>query len=293
MATASVMFNKQVQADFNIGNLYQLVYDNTWTVDKMLELTAGIAADLNGNGEVDINDRFGILSQNDYTYFMLHGADTRYCAKDEDDLPVFSFGTERDIAVSNKIVDVMTDHANFYNGHTDGGDYRQMFAANQGLFFIERLSLINDLRNMEADFGVLPIPKFEETQKNYGHSVSKHTTGLMCVPLSLSDPDRTGFFLEALASESKYTLLPAYYDIALKDKYTRDAESTDMLDLTSRAGSISRILRFGGSPTNTSISVRFGHRKFASMVASSQKAVDAGIKRVVKLLTATPDKNNI
>ena len=41
----------------------------------------------------------------------------------------------------------------------------------------------------------------------------------------------TGAVLEAMASESHTGVIPAYYDITLRTKVTRDAESEAMLDL--------------------------------------------------------------
>ena len=42
---------------------------------------------------------------------------------------------------------------------------------------------------------------------------------------------KTGLILEALVYESRYTLLPAYYDINLKSKMARDEESSAMIDI--------------------------------------------------------------
>ena len=54
--------------------------------------------------------------------------------------------------------------------------------------------------------------------------------GLMSVPAAASNLERTGTILEALAAESYYTLTPAYYEVALKTKGSRDDASAEMLD---------------------------------------------------------------
>ena len=41
----------------------------------------------------------------------------------------------------------------------------------------------------------------------------------------------TGAVIETLMCESVNTVLPAYYEIMLKGKYSRDEESSEMLDL--------------------------------------------------------------
>lgn len=55
---------------------------------------------------------------------------------------------------------------------------------------------------------------------------------LFCIPVSCVDPDFSGFMLEALSAEATDTSLKAYYDISCKTKYTYDADSAEMLDLT-------------------------------------------------------------
>ena len=53
----------------------------------------------------------------------------------------------------------------------------------------------------------------------------------MSVPKTNSDLERTGIILEALARESSDTVIPAYYDVTLKNKLLRDDDSVKMLDI--------------------------------------------------------------
>jgi hypothetical protein len=87
------------------------------------------------------------------------------------------------------------------------------------------------LRTMETDFGIIPPPKFDEAQENYHVSVDAWCTSAVSIPLTVPSIETTGLILEALTFESRYTLLPAYYDINLKTKFARDDESKEMIDL--------------------------------------------------------------
>jgi hypothetical protein len=58
-----------------------------------------------------------------------------------------------------------------------------------------------------------------------------HHACALSIPVTTGDIDRTTIIMEALAAESKYTLQPAYYEISLKTKHSRDDESAEMLDL--------------------------------------------------------------
>lgn len=87
---------------------------------------------------------------------------------------------------------------------------------------------ISSLRNMDADFGILPYPKYDEAQKDYLARIEGiELTG---VPVT-ADTEFVSAIMEAMASESATTVVPAYYDVALKTKMTRDNDSAEMLDI--------------------------------------------------------------
>ncbi|MBQ7983158.1 MAG: hypothetical protein IJ302_06300, partial [Clostridia bacterium] len=167
------------------------------------------------------------------------GAGGTFLSRDENGNLYDSFNSDHNIAVVQKLQELMTDTDNFYNHHsgtqdlksTDDNEYRDLFSDGHGLFFWSRMDEVTTLRSMETDFGILPTPKYDETQEEYISFVSQHITGLMSIPSTASDLERTGVILEALAAESYYTLTPAYYDVALKSKASRDDESAEMLDI--------------------------------------------------------------
>jgi len=82
---------------------------------------------------------------------------------------------------------------------------------------------------MENDFGILPIPKFDEQQPY--HIASTGLPHVMCIPVTTSDLERTGIILEALNAESRLTTLTVYYDTMLVTQVARDEESGEMLDI--------------------------------------------------------------
>ena len=83
---------------------------------------------------------------------------------------------------------------------------------------------LSQFRASEVIFGIVPGPKFDETQDRYYTSYSTYNLGVMAVPATAGDPARTGTVLEAMAAASVDTLSPAYYDICLNGKYIRDDE---------------------------------------------------------------------
>ncbi|MBE6657717.1 MAG: hypothetical protein E7604_04645 [Ruminococcaceae bacterium] len=238
-ATAGILFNKQEAQNHDMEDPYQLVRDGKWTMDKMKEMYSDVTTDINGDGKMGPDDLWGFLGGTDVASCFYIGGGGTIVSRDADGVLYDSFGTEKNFAIVEKVQGLMTDTDSFYNHHlgtqdvpvTDDNQYRDLFSDGHGLFFWSRMDEVTTLRGMETDFGILPTPKYDESQENYISFVSQHITGLMSIPATASDLSRTGVILEALAAESHYTLTPAYYEVALKSKASRDDESAEMLDI--------------------------------------------------------------
>ena len=106
-----------------------------------------------------------------------------------------------------------------------------MFANDQALFFMQLLDLVTYFRDMQTDFGILPLPKLDEEQDRYYSTIGSWHSVFLCAPSVQADAERTGAILEALAYESYKTVTPAYYEKTLVGKYIRDDESREMVDI--------------------------------------------------------------
>lgn len=236
-ATAAMIFSKVDQEKYGIEDLYQVVREGKWTIDKVIEIADATDDDLDGNGEMTPDDHFGFIGARDVMESFYYGSGEQHATKDESGTLGFSFGTERDFDICTKIVDMM-NQPYFVNSHTwDSSKFtdsmRTLFSQGAGTFLWIRLADVTTLRECDIDFGVLPIPKYEESQSDYYSMVSRHSTGLMTVPISVKGDklDELGVVLEALAAESHYTLIPEYIETSLKTKHSRDAESGEMIDI--------------------------------------------------------------
>jgi hypothetical protein len=83
-------------------------------------------------------------------------------------------------------------------------------------------------RSAEIQYGLLPYPKYDENQKEYRSFANDE---FFVVPTTAADPSRTGLVIEAMAAEGYKQIYPAYYEIALKNKYMHDDESVQILDI--------------------------------------------------------------
>ena len=241
-ATWILMFNKKVQKDHGIDDLYQLIKNGGWTMDKMLEMMKSVAKDINGDGKMDDTDQWGLVSQYRNSLAFYNGAG-EYLSKvnPATGYPEITMYNNRTIDICEKIFELQADknitinadeYISKYPGDRVWDDMQLVvFNTDRALFYYAGMNRVTLLRDMETDFGIIPPPKYDDNQSEYYPSVEMGCTSSVAIPVTVTDKDRTGIIVEALCAESQYTLLPAYYDISLKTKFARDNESSEMLDL--------------------------------------------------------------
>lgn len=230
-----LLFNKDLISDFDLENPYNLVTSGNWTFDKYAEMVKQVGSDIDGNGVMDENDMYGLVSMVKYVlpcFWVAAGVET--VTKTNDGLPQFTLiGDEKFASVIEKIFNITYDNDSWYKNTSDRNNYStvndKIFMSNHTLFFNSTFKMIEDMRSMETDFGIIPYPKYTESQADY------YTRMEGCfpfiVPITVSDPATTGAIIEAMACESMKYIIPAYYEVSLKSKYTRDEESSKMLDI--------------------------------------------------------------
>ena len=236
----SCMFiNKTVLNDhagalkLDIEELYQLILDQKWTLDTMYTLAHSVYEDTNGNGVCDNEDVFGcgtITSNLSWHTFIDAGG--RFTKYDEEGTPVYCVEDEKNINIMEKLTTMHND-PNFYYAEpsTEGlGELVTMLSKDQLLFKVGFFSDFEKLRDMESEYGILPCPKYDESQEKY-LSLIHDQASMFIVPSSCEDVEFSCLVLEAIASESYRTVTPAFYETALKNKYVRDSVSAQIVDI--------------------------------------------------------------
>jgi len=248
--TDVLFFNKQLIADLGLENPYNLVKDGIWTYDKFFDLSRAAVSDIDGDGIMTDADRYGIVSE-DSTMFrnFWESSGIQSIVKDSDDMFVLNIdGNEKLQSILDKAYQNLfggekiyfaagKDKAATLKPRNDDGNQDislQQFENNLALFYAGMLIRTARMRAMETDFGIIPYPKYDESQSRY---YARSGGGWpKVVPVHALNPERTSVILEALAAESKNTTVPAFKEINLKTKMARDDDSADMLDLIFDSG---------------------------------------------------------
>ncbi len=285
-ATYAVFFNKQLISDNGLENPYTLVQNGTWTMDKVQEMGAAFASDSNGDGKMTKkDDNFGL-------YVLQNQVETLYTSSGEKIIQnaadgTFSFhaGDDRSLRVLESIYSLYANKDVVCKGDTvETGE--SMFSEGRLLFLLGTMNNVVSMREMETDFGILPTPKADVEQAEYYSYMNTWASSCAAIPVSCADIEKSSVLMEALASYSRDYYTPAYYEVTLKGKYSRDTESLAMLDLIyeRRTADLGNLFNIGGVLSGATQLVNSGKNSFASMIESKAAAVDQELAELNEML---------
>lgn len=233
----AVFFNKKLIEDNGLADPYQIVLDGKWTMDKLEEMTSNMYIDLNGNGERDKEDQFGmVLANGNFVNQFARGFNVSLIQVNNGQ-PEIMLDSEKVTQFFEKMMSSLYNNVNHVGegdkanivptAHTDE---QYMFTSDKILFLPATLSYTDAFRDMTSDYGIIPLPKWNEAQDDYLTS-STDGCSMFFVPISSRDIEATSAVLEAMSALSSTTVKHAYYEVVLKTKYSRDDVSHVMLDL--------------------------------------------------------------
>lgn len=283
-------FNKQLAENYQLEDIYQLVRDGEWTIDKCIEMSKGKWVDNNNDDWPDVVDTFGYISDipntmdNWYSHF---------------DIPVTKIDENGDVIIDcdvGKMTNILTKMIEFKNtddfhfeymtsGDTvDENPLDKIFKEGRALFYPTSLQRAQMFRSMEVDFGIIPCPKWDTNQENYQTS-SDISHSVAVVPADAPNLSKTGAVFDTLTAISSEKVIPAYYDQALTFKYTRDEESAEMLDIIRDGFTISfgmfytETLDCGGIFRNLMAN---DNPNFASFYASNKRGYERKLSQLLE-----------
>jgi len=250
--TYAMFFNPTLLANygFNAEDLYDYVVDGTWTFDKFITISKDIYADQNLNNERDEEDIFGFMHEEG----AWHGMDAwpfafghEYSSYDVNsgELTIF-YATDTMVAADAKMREYLQSAGVFTRSWAD--DELEFFVNGSVAFVIRTLNdCFGDLRVME-DYGVIPIPKFNEAQESYYTTINREHN-MMTIPYTVQEDslEFIGTIVEALSCESYRSVFPTYFDSALKGRYAKVPQVAKMMDYIEQGRKIDVIQLFGES----------------------------------------------
>ncbi|MCI8387901.1 MAG: hypothetical protein HFE63_05480 [Clostridiales bacterium] len=228
-----VYFNKRIFDNYGLENPYDLVRSGDWTLDKMIELGTATGND-GGDGVYDYKtDEMGTVAERIVLEKLSIGTDVSAYSKDNNGVITANDLTEKYISVYEKLYNFVYSNDNVVSLNThdsqtyDTGTY---FGEGRFALMINFLKMTEMIRDMNDDFGIVPMPKYDKEQDKYLSSLGT-SISVFLVPKTARDIPLTSKVMEALCYYSYMDVTPKYYEVALKEKYSRDDDIKEMLTI--------------------------------------------------------------
>lgn len=230
------MFNKELRTEYQIANPYETVKAGDWTLEYFNSVVSQLATE-NGDGKWDENDTYGFSTPGSIGNTFFYGAGLKYVENSRDmDVPELVLDKKMEQALN--VLDmarsiIQENNSTYVAPHGSEGVSRDVFIQGRSLFYCEAASYLRGLNaNMEREYGVVPVPKYNKEQANY--TTWRHSIGsTLSIPTTVAKGDMEQFsmVLETYALLSQKLVRPAYYDTMLTTRNVQDVESSEMLDL--------------------------------------------------------------
>ena len=240
-----IFFNKARLRDYNMDEPYQAVFDHKWTLDSLISQTKDVFEDINGDGVADRNDFYGYISHRSQNGFLVSFEMPVLKRTNDDSLLQIDIYSDKMISLVEKVFDWYFGEKGTFiingndpdTGHNETQWQADLFADGRSLYAFSLLNMAaSTFRLSDVEYGILPFPLWDEKQADY---ITFSSGLLMCVPVTTQNIDRTGVIIEAMSSEGYKQVIPAYFETALKDKFTFDTESGQVLDIINNSRAIS------------------------------------------------------
>lgn len=280
----AIFYNQDIADAYNLEDIYTIVDEGKWTKDKMNELASIVQKDLNGDGLKDADDQFGMA------YDLMGGCDQflwffgkQICTRQSDGSVKDTYYDEKLVDVLQWLYDFSCNNPAVYTEAAWGVSYN-LFSSGHSMMGVCGIGTGLSLRDSDINYSILPPPKWDEDQENY-ISVAEGNSDGTAVVQTVQDVERAGVIAEALTAEGWKTMLPAYYETALKFKGTRDEKSIEILDMIVDNTIYDFGYIFGGSsPANagfyTHEVLKKGSPDIASHYTSNRNAYEGNLQKM-------------
>ncbi len=232
VAAGIFMLNRDLLKDLNgLPDLYDSVKNGTWTMEQMLVCGQAALSDLDGNGTYDDKDRYGLLAETMTAETLVMGAGQYYMKNEGGELHI-TIGDENMYDLLKEVENLMIDPSTLFNDDSRM-DFNHIISSGNYLFRQATTSVLEEYRDFGYDYGVLPVPKYTESQAEYYSYANPWVTDSPMIPVSVSPSALTfvGDITNAYAAYGYDHIRPAIFESVLKHRDARDEATAEIIDL--------------------------------------------------------------
>ena len=299
-----IAYNKDIIND-HLGDQptpYKLVEKGEWTMEKLYQMVM--------DTQIDGEERYGVGSWINFASAMLAASDIQLVVKDETSGLVATSVDDRFVTIYRNLLEKFFESNG--KGQTNAirttydsqsylnGNFPEEIANFQGLFNAGKATFmagtVGDMRtylpSSEIKYGIIPLPKYEESQDEYISYV--YEGAAYCgIPAAVKADDlqRVCTIMEWLGGHSYDSYRPVYYDVVLDGRVAKDPDAAKMLDIIFGATEdgktyieLSNVLKISTSTTIQGC-ISDANSSIKSRINSTKELVDDQLSKIVIFYT--------
>ena len=215
---------------------------------------------------------------------LLYGMEAHMIDKDDDDKMVFAADNEHFIDCATKLTEIFSVPGQYLNANDDDGfSYNlNIFPSARAFFLGGELKDAQVFREMEDEFGVLPLPKYDESQSRYFTTLDFQMM-TFAIPYTQSAPEDAALLLDAMSFETNEKILDVFLGNRIEQKGLRNEDSIEMLHIVYDGLGIDlgeAFDLFGTLSSTIKDNIPQGISDFASLIERNKKPI---VKQMNKL----------
>ena len=282
MAVNMLMFNKDMINSMHMESPYTLVHENRWTLDQIASMAKQATYDT-GDGTMGPEDNWGLWIGSGGG-ILQSGFQQPMTALNSEGVPELMLEREDYVNAASRLYEAIFQTSICFDPGAATELRDEMFADNRLLFYWIITCQLNRYRNMDTEFGIVPMPKLDSAQENYSGSVNQHFFSSYLVPSFNSDLDRTGVIMEVMGGFSTDTVYETLFDTMLgyDSKLLRDNDSKEMLDIIFSTKLYSyNLIGLGDGIGKVYSMEEWGSFMYESVLDTYKRGANAALKKII------------
>lgn len=231
-----------IDHNMDIQTLYNAVSNKQWTLEYQAQLAQQLYDDNDGVSSKSEGDTFGFVTNGDQIGVDPYWSSCKLkiLSKNADGDYQWAVDVARLENAVGKINALVWGDGSWSVKHGSNDGEQQEIAK----IFVEGRAAMTTLRVFEAEsavfreapkdfeYSILPIPMLDENQKEYySYAHDQFTAFGVPAPVKKDRLEMIGATLTVFGAESYRTVMPAFYETALKGRYLKNPESAAMMDI--------------------------------------------------------------
>ena len=228
----AIFYNKTMAEAYGLPDMLELVENNEWTIDKMIELTSIGYQDMTSDGKT-LDDQFGMTFSWWCADALIQGADFKILESTNEDDKYVKITEVYFSEVFDSFIGKLGNWAkgnSIFDDENYAGDAGNAFYEGRAIFHITSVAAGFTLQETDIDYAILPAPLRDKDQTTgYRTCLANGYTnyGMM---RGCRDGERAAAVLATLGYYGHKLTTPAIFDVTFKGKFSKDPAMMDMFD---------------------------------------------------------------